>query len=136
MIIDAHVHISTYTGKGSSLEECLDILLTEMRENGVDYAIVIPDNLEDDPKIAHLNKTLKLIQETDNLFALGSPQIIQRGSGEVGKYRELLSKGVIKGLKLFPGHDAYYPNDERCLPYYELLQELDYPVVIHTGENS
>ncbi|OGE44290.1 hypothetical protein A3B45_02930 [Candidatus Daviesbacteria bacterium RIFCSPLOWO2_01_FULL_39_12] len=136
MIIDAHVHLSTYTGKGNFLEGCLDVLLGEMKQNGIDYAIVIPDNIEDDPKIAHLENTLELIKKTNKLFALGSPQIIQRGSSEVDKYRRLLKGGAIKGLKLFSGHDPYYPNDDRCLSYYELLQELDYPVVIHTGDHS
>lgn len=136
MIIDAHVHLSSYTGKGKTLNECVDVLLKEMQQNGIDYVIVIPDNIEDDPKITHLENTLELIKKTDKLFAMGSPQIVQRGSSEVSKYRELLEVGTIKGLKLFPGHEAYYPNDERCLPYYELLQELNYPIIIHTGDHS
>jgi uncharacterized protein len=136
MIIDAHVHILTYTDKGKNLDEATMILLDEMNSNNIDYAVVIPDNLENDPKIADLEATLKIIKNEKRLFALGSPQIIQRGSSEIGKYRKLLKEGTIKGLKFFPGHDPYNPTDERCLPYYELLQELDYPVVIHTGEVS
>lgn len=136
MIIDAHVHISTYTGKGKDLKEAAKLLLSEMDSNGVDYSIVIPDNLENDPKIADLETTLKIIKNEKRLFALGSPQIIQRGSDEIDKYRKLLKEGIVKGLKLFPGHDPYNAADERCLPYYKLLQELDYPVVIHTGEVS
>lgn len=121
MIIDAHVHLSTHTGKGQSLDECTEILLKEMQQNGIDYAIVIPDNNEDDPKIAHLENTLRLIKRTDKLFALGSPQIMQRGSSEVSKYRELLEAGTIKGLKLFPGHEAYFPNDERKKTFKDKL---------------
>ncbi|MFZ3073837.1 MAG: amidohydrolase family protein [Minisyncoccales bacterium] len=34
------------------------------------------------------------------------------------------------------GHDPYYPTDDRCLPYYELCQKMDVPVLFHTGENS
>lgn len=136
MIIDAHIHLSTYQGHGKSLQECLDILLAEMKKNNVSYAIVIPDNIETDPKIADLEVATKLIKQTDNLFLLGSPQIIQRGNSEVSKYEKLLAKGVIKGIKLFPGHDPYFPTDERCLPYYEMCQRLDVPVVFHTGENS
>lgn len=136
MIIDAHVHLSIYQDQGKSLEECLEILLKEMSKNGVTYAIVIPDNVENDPNIADLNQALKLIEGQNNLFLLGSPQIIQRGSSELEKYKGLLNKGTIKGLKFFPGHDPYYPTDERCLPYYQLCEELDAPVIFHTGENS
>lgn len=136
MIIDAHIHISTYTGKGNSLGDSVEILLKEMGENGIDYSIVIPDNLEGNSKIADLDNTLKLIKNKKRLFTLGSPQIIQRGSSEIDKYRKLLEIGTIKGLKFFPGHDPYNAADERCLPYYELLQKLNYPIVIHTGDIS
>lgn len=136
MIIDAHVHLSIYQGNASSLENVLKKLLLEMGQNGVHCAIVIPDNIENDPKIADLNAALKLINGYKNLFLLGSPQVIQRGNREVDKYRVLLQNGTIKGLKFFPGHDPYYPNDERCLRYYEMSQHLGTPVIFHTGENS
>jgi hypothetical protein len=136
MIIDAHVHIYLYEGNAKSLEESRDLLLEEMARNVIDYAIVIPDNLENKSDIADLGKAIELTKGYKQFFLLGSPQIIQRGNGEVQKYRELLEKGVIKGIKFFPGHDPYNATDERCQSYYELLQELDFPVVFHTGEVS
>jgi len=110
--------------------------LKEMTENRVDYVIVIPDNIEHLTDIADLEKAIELTRGHKELFLLGSPQIIQRGSGELQKYGELLEKGMIKGIKFFPGHDPYNPADERCLPYYGLLQKLDYPAVFHTGDIS
>jgi len=136
MIIDSHVHISIYQGSAKSLEESRDILLGEMKKYGVDYAIVIPDNVEHLSDIADLEKAIELTKGHKEFFLLGSPQIIQRGSSEVQKYTELLEKGVIKGIKFFPGHDPYNPTDERCLPYYDLLQKLDCPSIFHTGDIS
>lgn len=136
MIIDSHVHISTYNDNGTSLEDAFDLFLKEMEKNNLDVAIIIPDNIEGSDQIVDLERTTKLIGERKNLFLLGSPQIIQRRSGEFEKYEKLLENKKIKGLKFFPGHDPYYPTDERCLPYYELCQELDAPVLFHTGENS
>lgn len=136
MIIDAHTHLSIYQKQASSLEDAVNKLLEKMRINGIDYAIIIPDNLEGGPQIADLDTARKLIKNQNNLFLLGSPQIIQRGSSEVDKYQKLLKEGVIKGLKLFPGHDPYNPMDERCFPFYVMLQESGYPVIIHTGDSS
>ena len=136
MIIDSHVHISLYEGNAKSLEKSRDLLLQEMASNGIGYAIVIPDNLENLSDIADLEKAIELTAGHKEFFLLGSPQIIQRGSNELRKYRELLEKRIIKGLKFFPGHDPYNPMDERCLPYYDLAQELDCPVVFHTGDVS
>lgn len=136
MIIDSHVHLSIYEGQATSLQDALEKLLEQMKQNNIDYAIIIPDNIENDPKIADLDTAITFTKEKNNLFLLGSPQIIQRGSSEINKYKELLVQGTIKGLKFFPGHDPYYPTDERCLPYYEMCQILNVPVVFHTGENS
>lgn len=136
MIIDSHVHISIFNGNASSLQRAFDLLLEEMRKNNIDAAIIIPDNIEGSDNIADLDKAIELIGERKNLFLLGSPQIIQRGTSELEKYQKLLEEGKIKGLKFFPGHDPYYPTDVRCQPYYELCEKLNVPVLFHTGENS
>lgn len=136
MTIDSHVHISTYTDNEASLEGAFDLFLKEMKRNKIDAAIIVPDNIEGSDQIVDLEGAIKLIGKRKNLFLLGSPQIIQRGSGEFKKYKNLLENKKIKGLKFFPGHDPYYPTDEKCLPYYELCERLDVPVLFHTGENS
>jgi len=136
MIIDSHVHISIYEDNAKSLEESFSLFLNQMESNGIHSAIIIPDNIEGSSNIADLNKAIELIGDSKNLFLLGSPQIIERGSSELEKYNQLLKSGKIKGLKLFPGHDPYFPNDPRCLPYYELCEKLGVPVLIHTGQNS
>jgi len=135
-IIDSHIHISLYNDNAKSLQEAFDFFLQEMEKNEMSAAIIIPDNIEGGNSIADLDKAIELIGERKNLFLLGSPQIIQRGSSELEKYLRFLEEGKIKGLKFFPGHDPYYPTDERCLSYYELCQNLDVPVLFHTGENS
>ncbi len=136
MIIDSHVHISLYDNNATSLQGAFDLFLKEMEKNKINAAIIIPDNIEGSNNIADLEKAMELIGERKNFFLLGSPQIIQRGSSELEKYRKLLEEGKIKGLKFFPGHDPFYATDERCLPYYELCQDLGMSVLFHTGENS
>ncbi len=136
MIIDSHVHISLYNDNAKSLPDAFGLFLQEIERNEIGAAIIIPDNIKGSENIADLEKAIELIGERKNLFLLGSPQIIQRGSGELEKYKKLLEEGKIKGIKFFPGHDPYYPTDERCLPYYELCEKLDVPVLFHTGENS
>jgi len=136
MIIDAHVHISLYNDNARNLEEAFGFFSKEMEKNNLSAAIIVPDNIEGSDSIADLEKAIELIGERKNLFVLGSPQIIQRGDSELEKYRKLLEEKKIIGLKFFPGHDPYYPTDERCSPYYELCEKLDVPVLFHTGENS
>lgn len=136
MIIDAHVHIATYSGKGTTLPGSMKLLREDMKNAGISHAIVIPDNIEHDPHIADLAKANRLIRPYRNFFLLGSPHIIGGSDGEVKKYGSLLISRKIFGIKLFPGHDPYTPADPRCFPYYELCQKYNAPVVVHTGENT
>ncbi|MFH1971349.1 MAG: hypothetical protein ABIJ05_03145, partial [Patescibacteria group bacterium] len=82
MIIDSHIHISLYENNAKSLEGSRDLLLEEMKKNNVEYAIVIPDNIENDTHIADLGKAIELTKGLDNFFLLGSPQITQERMGE------------------------------------------------------
>lgn len=134
-MIDAHVHISLYENNAASLEGAFKVLLSDMKKNRGDYAIIIPDNVENDPGIADFSKVQELIKGHNNLFMLGSPQIIQRGDGEISKYEDLLKQRIVKGIKFFPGHDPYFPTDERCQKYYQVSEALNTPVIFHTGVN-
>jgi len=136
MIINSHVHISVFEDNAKNLEDAFKLLKNDMSDNQIDYAIIIPDNIESSSAIADLEMAKKLIKDDKRFFLLGSPQIIQRGSSENDKYEELIKNKTIKGIKFFPGHDPYYPTDERCLPYYGMCETLNVPIVFHTGENS
>ena len=39
----------------------------------------------------------------------------------------------LRGLKLHPIHQAFFPNDARFYPLYEKCVELEVPVLFHTG---
>jgi predicted TIM-barrel fold metal-dependent hydrolase len=67
---------------------------------------------------------------------LGSPDVLTGGTDEVDCYEALLEDGTIHGLKFFPGHEAYYPTDARCVPFFAACEQLNLPVVFHTGANS
>ena len=136
MIIDAHVHISLYNDNADNLENAFTLLLSDMKKNEVDFVVVIPDNNENSPYITDLDKSIELINDHQNIFLLGSPQIIQRGASEIEKYEKLATKKIVKGVKFFPGHDPYLPTDDRCMPYYEMCVRQNIPVLFHTGENS
>lgn len=136
MIIDSHIHISLYNKNAKDLNEAFELYLEAMKKNNISAAIIIPDNIENSLDIADLKKATELIGDRKNLFLLGSPQIIQRGSNELDYYRDLMAEKRILGIKFFPGHDPYYATDERCLPYYDLCEKMGVPVLFHTGANS
>lgn len=134
MIIDAHLHLPVVK-KGSTFEKAKKKLLSDMKKNKIDYAIMIPDNLHGS-NIGDLDVSLELIEGEKKLFLLGTIDIITDGKEWIDKLDSLFKKGKIKGIKIFPGHDPIYPTDKRLIPIYKLCIKHDYPIVIHTGWNS
>ena len=38
------------------------------------------------------------------------------------------------GIKLYPGYENFYPQDKRYNKVYDICEEFDIPVMIHTGD--
>jgi predicted TIM-barrel fold metal-dependent hydrolase len=132
MIIDCHLHLpslkDTKTLEGSKAK-----LLEDLSINGVDYAILIPDNR---PKsnIGNLDEVLGLAKSDKRLYVMGTIDIQKRNyMSQTRKLAHLFQTGRIIATKIFPGHDPIYPTDKRLTPVYELCVKHDLPVVIHTG---
>ena len=53
---------------------------------------------------------------------------------DVEELRGMLVAGEIKGLKIYPGYEPFYPADQKFEPAYKLAEEFDVPVMIHTGD--
>jgi predicted TIM-barrel fold metal-dependent hydrolase len=43
-------------------------------------------------------------------------------------------EGRVKGLKLYPGYEPFYPHDKRLKVVYDLAEEFDVPVMVHSGD--
>ncbi|HXH24929.1 MAG TPA: amidohydrolase family protein [Vicinamibacterales bacterium] len=58
-----------------------------------------------------------------------------RGAEGVREARRLVDAGV-KGLKLHPPVQEFYPNDRMAYPLYEVFAEARLPVLFHTGHSG
>jgi hypothetical protein len=135
MIIDSHLHLPVRDNL-LSLENQKDELLSELRKNSINVGIVIPDNVEDS-SIGNLKECIHLFSDVPDIYVIGTVNILEDNLRE--KLVELdnyFSSNQIVGLKIFPGHDKHYPNDERLKAFLKLCIDFDRPLVIHTGENS
>jgi uncharacterized protein len=59
-----------------------------------------------------------------------------RGPEAVREARRLVSSGGIKGLKLHPPLQQFFPNDPIAYPLYEVFAEARLPVLFHTGHSG
>lgn len=134
MIIDSHVHISVSDDKKTFLQKRADLLLN-MKKNKISQSIVIPDNLHGS-SCADLDAVIELTRELPELLMVGTLQISETSRANLEKIEKLFSKKIIRGFKIFPGHDPVYPTDKKWFPVYKLCQKYDFPLIIHTGINT
>jgi predicted TIM-barrel fold metal-dependent hydrolase len=59
-----------------------------------------------------------------------------RGKAGVKMLRRLVAEYGMRGLKLHPSAQEFFPNERRVYPLYETAQELGIPVLIHTGHTG
>ena len=131
MIIDAHVHLPVVDGC-VSLEQKREHLLHEMHTNQVDYSIVISDSTGKS-EIGTLDECVSLFEKTDNIYVVGGISPFYEFQTQLRKLKAYLDKKLIVGIKLFPGHEAFYLTDERLKEVYELAICYNIPVLFHSG---
>ena len=131
MIIDAHVHLPVVEGC-ISLEQKIEHLLREMVVNQVDYSIVISDSA-DKSEIGTLDECVSLFEKTDNIHVVGGISPFYEFQTQLRKIKSYLEQKLIVGIKLFPGHEAFYLTDERLKSIYELAVCYNVPILFHSG---
>jgi predicted TIM-barrel fold metal-dependent hydrolase len=134
MIIDCHVHLNHYADENVDvLSDSLVKLQTTMRRNRVDIAIILTSYLIK-PGRPSTRQVVEAIKDHPNLrvvagvpFATFDEQVEEELDG-------MLARGVICGLKLYPGYEPFYPADPKLEPVYLLAAKHDVPVMIHCGD--
>jgi predicted TIM-barrel fold metal-dependent hydrolase len=59
-----------------------------------------------------------------------------RGAEGVREARRLVATGQVRGLKLHPPIQQFFPNDRLAYPLYEVFAEAKLPVLFHTGHSG
>lgn len=59
-----------------------------------------------------------------------------RGPEAVREAKRLVSSGAVRGLKLHPPLQQFFPNDPIAYPLYEVFAEAKLPVLFHTGHSG
>jgi predicted TIM-barrel fold metal-dependent hydrolase len=134
MIIDCHVHLNNYHEQEAvSLDESLDRLEAAMEEAGVAYSLVLTSYIVS----IHRPSTAEVVrgvQRYDNLGVVAGISYNNYRERDLRELADFLRTGEVKGLKLYPGYEPFYPHDPRLRVVYDLAEEFDVPVMIHSGD--
>ena len=135
MVIDCHVHLSQFGHEGQSYAEIRDSLLSSMERSGIALSFVLADS-EPNTLVSDMDTTCKVVGGYPKLKMLGSISPLTHDPGTVIERLDALARDkVIIGIKLYPGFELFYPDDESCHAIYELCVTHNMPVLFHSGES-
>lgn len=134
MIVDIHTHLNNYDeSKEVPLAARFEELQESMRFNQVDHAMILTSYTVN----AHRPSTrevVELTQDEKGMHVVAGVSFLNYRERDLRELSDYLREGLVKGLKLYPGYEPFYPHDSRCRVLYELAEEFEVPVMIHTGD--
>lgn len=103
-------------------------------ENGVDYAVALAEACPISTGVVTNEYVAEFCRGNPRLipFAAINPYLIARPADEL---RRVATELGMRGLKLYPTYQYFYPNEPMLYPMYAVAQELGLPVMLHTGSS-
>lgn len=134
MIVDCHTHLNNYhEEKVLPLAESMHRLRAAMEKNRVDCSLVLTSYKVSEHRPA-TRDVVAAARDLKNIFVVAGLSYLQYKERDLRELAEFLKDGQVKGIKLYPGYEPFYPWDKRCQVVYELCLEYDVPVMIHSGD--
>jgi predicted TIM-barrel fold metal-dependent hydrolase len=134
MIVDCHVHLNNYEEDTvESLSRRLAELNRVMRLNRVDIALVLT-SYKVTPGRPSTGKVIGAIADQPHLYVVAGLSHDRFDPGELAELEPHVASGKLKGLKLYPGYESFYPNDPKWEPAYQFAARHRLPVMIHSGD--
>jgi predicted TIM-barrel fold metal-dependent hydrolase len=134
VIIDCHTHLNNYHDEEvASLEACLEDLQVSMRRNRIDIAGVLT-SYKVTPGRPSTHDVVKATQRLHNIYIVAGVSFLHYQENDLNELSDFLRDGTVRGLKIYPGYEPFYPNDPHMYPVYDLAEEFDVPLMIHSGD--
>lgn len=134
MIIDCHVHVNNYHhDEVASLPQCLEDLLLQMKRNRVDVSLILTSYKVTGGRPS-THQVVEATRELNNVFVVAGIRFTEFNPEDLKQLRPHILAGHVRGLKLYPGYEPFYPNDPVLNPVYALAAEFQIPVMVHSGD--
>jgi len=111
----------------------LETFLLELDVSGLDRAVLLPIDCTSTcgAPIWSNEQIAELCQMSERFIGFGSVDPHQPET--VQELEQAVRRLGLRGLKLAPGIQEFYPNDPALYPLYERAQELGIPILFHAG---
>jgi hypothetical protein len=152
-LIDFHIHLLKRETLNPTLAEFLktinpdfyarmdefarkpSLTINYLKSQDVKYAVVLAENCPATSGLVTTEAVIEYCQEQDMLipFANLNPNVDPHPARKLEYY---VKDCQVKGLKLLPSYQFFYPNESRVYPIYAKAQELNIPIIFHTGSST
>ena len=145
--IDVHVHIE-HEGEETAADAAAKKYFGEGAARGragmADYyrsrnigcvVFTVQEKLSGRPQVKNETVLEFAAQNADIMMAFISIDPT-RGAEGVAEAKDLLKSGLVRGLKLHPPIQQFFPSDRVAYPLYELFAAAKLPVLFHTGHSG
>ena len=134
MIIDVHTHLNNYhEGVFATVQESLTKLEAAMEENQIDYSLILTSYVVNENRPS-VKQVVEATRDRKNMGVVAGISYSNFKLQDLIEINEYLKEGLLKGLKLYPGYEPFYPYDKRLKIIYDLAVEHDVPVMFHSGD--
>ena len=146
--IDVHVHLE-HTGQSSAADESArqyfgdsgatrdwNVLADYYRSRKIGCVVfTVDETLSRRPQVSN-DAVIEFAAANSDIAMAFASLNPTRGSEAVREARRLVASGGIRGLKLHPPLQEFFPNDRLAYPLYEVFAEARLPVLFHTGHSG
>ena len=108
-----------------------DDIVERNRGMGFDVSVLLSVGDENEAKGIELAR-----QHPDGFVVFAWLGFLEDIPRQVGRLREMVNNGTVKGVKFQPLLQHFFPEETRLVPIYEVCQELSIPVLFHCGTVS
>ncbi len=110
-----------------------DYFINYLHESGVDYAVVMADLCPAVTGVCTNEYVREFCKNKNELipFASINPYLTVHTGKEL---RKLVMEGF-RGVKLYPTYQHFFPSDRTLYPLYQQAEELQVPLMVHTGSS-
>jgi uncharacterized protein len=111
----------------------LQVMLLEMDIAGIDHAVVLPiDATTSRNATVFTNEQVVEVCRMSDRF-IGFASVDPHQEAALQSLTHAIEKLGLRGLKLAPAMQEFYPDDRKAYPVYALAQELKIPILFHAG---
>jgi len=104
-----------------------------LRAEGVEHAVMLPEHCPATSGMVRTETVIELCAESDGFFLPFACVNPNTDPAPARLLQSWLASAPIRGLKLYPSYQFFYPDDRRLYPVYEVCQEHRIPVLFHVG---